>query len=310
MKRTFITGIEGFVGHYLADLLASKNHETSGIYFDETAIKGLKGKPYRCDIRDVDKVKMVLAEIKPDWIFHLAAISSVAISYNQPSLTFDINVQGIWNLLAALNELHLNPRVILISSCEVYGRALAFPIKETAPLCPLSPYALSKVFSEEVGQFYHRTRGADVVILRPFTHTGPGHSEVFVFPGIARRIAEIERGEREPVLEVGNIENERDFTDVRDMVRAYLLAAEHCPAGESYNITSGKTISIKAGIEFLLSQAKKKIELKVDPNRLRPNDIQTLKGDGGKFSTLTGWKPEIEFKQTLKELLDFYRQRS
>lgn len=309
MKKTCITGIEGFVGHYLADLLAAKNHEVAGIYFDETAIKDLQGRLYRCDVREVDKLKAVLAEIRPDWVFHLAAVSSVAISYNQPALTFAINVQGTWNLLAALKELNLGSRVVLISSCEVYGRALAFPTNEGAALWPLSPYALSKVFSEEVGRFYHRTSTMDVVILRPFTHTGPGHSEVFVFPSIARRIVEIERGLHEPLLEVGNIENRRDYTDVRDMVQAYVLAAEHCPAGETYNITSGKTVVIREGIEFLLSQAQKKIELKTNPQLLRPNDIPVLQGDGSKFFSLTGWKPKIEFTQTLSELLEYYRQR-
>ncbi len=309
MKKTCITGIEGFVGHYLADLLASKNHEVAGVYFDETAVKGLPGKLYRCDIREVDKLKAVLAEIRPDWVFHLAAVSSVAISYNQPALTFEINVQGTWNLLAALKELNLGSRVVIISSCEVYGRAQTFPTNEGALLRPLSPYALSKVFSEEVGQFYHRTSAMDVVMLRPFTHTGPGHSEVFVFPSIARRIVEIERGKQPPLLEVGNIENRRDYTDVRDMVQAYLLAAEHCPAGETYNITSGKTVCIREGIEFLLSQAQKKIELKTNPQLLRPNDIPVLQGDGSKFFALTGWKPKIEFTQTLSELLEYYRQR-
>jgi len=309
LKKIFITGIEGFVGHHLADLLSAKNYEVSGIYFDETAAAGLPGKPYQCDIRGIEPLKKVLADINPDWVFHLAAISSVAISYRQPSVTFDINVQGTWNLLAALADLGLKPRIALVSSCEIYGRASGFPTPETAPAQPVSPYALSKVLAEEVGRFYLRAAGSDVVILRPFTHTGPGHSEVFVFPSVAKRIVEIERGNHEPVLEVGNIENRRDFTDVRDMVRAYLLAAEHCQAGEAYNITSGKSLIIKEGIEFLLSQAKKKIELKIDPDRLRPNDIPVLNGDGSKFAKATGWKPEREFKQTLLELLEYYRQR-
>lgn len=309
MKKVFITGIEGFVGHYLARFLATKNYEISGIYFDESAISGLPGKLYRGDIRELEKFKTIVREVKPDWVFHLAAVSSVAISYSQPSLTFGVNVLGTWNLFASFKELNFNPRVVIVSSCEVYGRARTFPTKETEPPKPLSPYALSKLFSEEVSRFYHQTDNMSVVILRPFTHTGVGHSEVFIFPSIAKRIVEIERGLREPILEVGNIENQRDYTDVRDMVKAYVLAAEHCRTGETYNITSGKTIVIREGIEFLLSRAKKKIELKINPQLLRPNDIPVLKGDCTKFSTLTGWKPEIDFQQTLIELLEYYRQK-
>jgi GDP-4-dehydro-6-deoxy-D-mannose reductase len=198
--------------------------------------------------------------------------------------------------------------VVIISSCEVYGGGEE-ALKEEARPKPASPYGLSKLCAEEVAKFYHRRYELWTAILRPFNHTGPGQDEIFVFPGMARSIVEMELGKREPLLWVGNLDAQRDYTDVRDVVRAYLLAIEHCEPGETYNITSARAYSIREGVEILRRLAKVGFEVRVDPTRLRAQDIPVLHGDGSKFSHRTGWQPQIKFEETLSDLLEYYRAK-
>lgn len=305
--RAFITGVDGFAGRWLARLLKGRSCEVFGIGLSEE-LKELGDCYWRCDILNFDHLAKILSGVRPDWVFHLAAISSVKVSLEEPERTFKVNGLGTLNLLEAVRRTSPSARVALISSCEVYGAAQGV-LKEETPLRPISPYGLSKLWAEEAGRFYTRAYGLWTVILRPFNHTGPGQQEVFVFPEAARQIVEMELGKREPVLWVGNLDARRDFTDVRDMVRAYLLAMEHCEPGEVYNITSGWSYSIREGIEMLCSQARVEVEVRVEPARLRPHDIPILHGDSSKFSSLTGWRPEIRLEKALSDLLDHYRGR-
>lgn len=206
--------------------------------------------------------------------------------------------------MEALYELEINPKIILISSCEVYetnnkNQKSKNKLNEKSPVRASSVYALTKICAEEVADFFANRHGLRIVILRPFTHTGPGQSERFVFPSVTKQIVEIEQGKRAPVIELGNIEVYRDYTDVRDMVKAYELAFLYCAPDEIYNVTSERTYSIREGVETLIKLAEKPIEIRIAPEKVREWSKQYLTGDCRKFRKATKWKPEIDFKTTL-----------
>jgi len=310
MKKILITGIEGFVGNYLANYLIRRNYEVFGLHLLPVAQPLPQVKYFSGNVLDYPELKRVIAEIQPEGIFHLAAISSVAYSFLHPEETIQTNFQGTYNLLRALLELALFPRVIFISSADVYGKVRKKrPIKEDAPLNPVSPYGISKQLAEECALLFQKKKGLDVVILRPFNHIGVGQREDFVFPYCAKRIAEMEQGIGEEYLALGNIDVQRDYLDVRDVVRAYEMAFRLGKSGEVYNVATGKPIKIREGVEFLISLAKRPIKIKIKKERKRRSDIPYLSGDPRKFQKVTGWQPEREIKETLKELLDYYRKR-
>lgn len=306
MKKVLITGIEGFVGNYLAGYLSSLNYNIYGTYFAIPQKPNYK--TYYCDIRNYSEVLRVIKTIKPKVIFHLAAQSSVSQGEKNIKETFAINTLGTLNILEAVREVKIKPRIIYISSCEVYGRSNK-KLTENTPPNPVSFYALSKLCAEKICLYYVNQYDFDIVILRPFSHTGPGQAEYFIFPSVAKRIAEIEVGKRKPVLQVGNIKVKRDYLDVSDVIRAYYLAMKKGKSGEIYNITSGKPYTIEKCIDFLLSLSQKKIKVKVVKSLIRANDIPILTGSAKKFSTLTGWKPEVSFFTTLADLLNYYRMK-
>ena len=331
-NKIFITGIEGFVGTYLVSHLLSKKYRVTGIHFaplpanfpPDSGLATHQGsglprgsirsvKVYHCDITDKKQLKESLARENPDAVFHLAAISSVGTCEHCAELAFEINTQGTFYLLESLQELAINPKTILISSCEVYETKSVVKkgktrFNEKSATRPSSVYALTKICAESVANFFFNRYGLKTTILRPFTHTGPGQSENFVFPSVAKQIVEIERGKRPPLIELGNINVIRDYTDVRDMVKAYELALRYCLPGEIYNITSEQTYSIRQGIEILLKLAQKPIEIKTVPGKVRPWENQYLVGDCRKFRAATKWKPEIDFKTTLADLLEYSRR--
>lgn len=305
--RVFVTGIRGFVGTHLSDLLLSKNLEVSGIGTSENFNRSNQVEYYNIDILDSEKLNKTIDNIKPELIFHLAGISSVRISYNQPELCKKINVTGTKNLLDAIIEAKINPRILVVSSAEVYGIPESVPIKETADLNPKNPYAESKKEQEELCQQYMEK--LKIIISRSFQHTGLGQKPLFVTSDFAKQIAEIEKELKEPIIKVGNLEARRSFTDVRDMVKAYYLSLQKCIPGETYNICSGKIYSIKEALDMLLSMSNTKIEVRLDPKKIRPNDIPIQVGDSSKFRNQTGWQPEIPFEKTLKDLLDYWRKK-
>jgi GDP-4-dehydro-6-deoxy-D-mannose reductase len=307
MSRILVTGIEGFAGGHLARHLVDAGHTVIGLHWAD-AQPGLPAELHRGDICDFDATRSLIEATKPDGIIHLAGLSSVALSESHQMTTYEVNALGTLKLLEAVRQLQSKCRIILISSADVYGRSnVGRPLNEDLPSLPLSPYALSKHMTAEAGRFYHRAFGLDVVILRPFSHTGPGQATTFVFPKVANAIAQVERGKREPIVEMGDLQIRRDYTDVRDVVRAYGLALERCAPGETYNVTSGKPLVIQEGVDYLCSLARVPVQVKSSAAKFRPHDIPLLTGDPSKFAAATGWKPEIPFTQTLSDLLDYYR---
>jgi len=307
MSRILVTGIEGFAGGHLARHLTSAGHEVIGLHWAD-AQPGLPAELHRGDICDFDATRSLLDSTRPDGIIHLAGISSVALSESHQMTTYEVNALGTLKLLEAVRQFQLKCRIILISSADVYGRSnVGRPLNEDLPSLPLSPYALSKHMTAEAGLFYQRAFGLDVTVLRPFSHTGPGQATTFVFPKVANAIAQIEEGRREPVIEMGDLQIRRDYTDVRDVVRAYGLALERCAPGETYNITSGRPLVIREGVDYLCSLSRVPVQVKSSAAKFRPHDIPLLTGDPSKFAAATGWKTEIPFTQTLSDLLDYYR---
>lgn len=316
--KVLITGITGFAGSHLADYIL-QNHPGVKVYgmvrwrsrMDN--VKHILDKIVlvEADLKDYISIRNIIKEIKPDYIFHLAAQSFVPTSWKLPQETLQINVLGQVNILEAIKELKLDTVIQIAGSSEEYGLVYEneLPIKETNPLRPLSPYAVSKITQDFLGYQYFKSYGIKAVRTRGFNHTGPRRGDVFVSSNFAKQIAEIEKGKREPVIYVGNLEAIRDFTDVRDMVRAYWLAVEKGEPGDVYNICSGRGLKIREVLEILLNYSKVKVEVKVDPARLRPSDVPVLIGDNSKFVKKTGWKPEIPIERTLKDLLDYWRER-
>ena len=307
MSRILVTGIEGFVGGHLARHLTASGQTVFGLHWAD-APADLPGELHKGDVCDFDGTRSLLEKTRPDGIIHLAGLSSVALSESRQMTTYEVNAFGTLKLLEAVRQLQLKCRITLISSADVYGRSnVGKPLNEDLPSLPLSPYALSKHMTGEAGRFYHRAFGLDVVILQPFSHTGPGQATTFVFPKVANAIAQVERGKREPTIEMGDLQVRRDYTDVRDVVRAYLLAMERCASGETYNVTSGKPVEIKEGVDYLCGLARVPVQVKSLAAKFRPHDIPLLTGDPSKFAAATGWEPEIPFTQTLSDLLDYYR---
>jgi len=264
-----------------------------------------------CDLRDAVAVRHCLSEVKPDFIFHLAAQSFVPTSWKAPVETIVTNMVGQINIFEAMRSLKLKSRIQIAGSSEEYGLVCEdeLPIKETNPLRPLSPYGVSKVGQDLLAYQYHKSYGIHVVRTRAFNHTGPRRGDVFVESNFSKQIAMIEKGKKEPVMDVGNLNARRDFTDVRDIVKAYWLALEKGEPGEVYNIGSGRDISIKDLLKKLFELTDMEVEVRQDPARMRPSDVEVLLADVTKFHELTGWVPEIPFDQTLTDLLNYWRER-
>ncbi|MGB3563847.1 MAG: GDP-mannose 4,6-dehydratase [Thermoanaerobaculia bacterium] len=316
--RVLITGITGFAGSHLADYLLAEKPEVEifGIKRWRSRMENiahLEGQVQlrEADLRDYTSIHRVLDEVRPDAIFHLAAQSFVPTSWRAPAETLSTNIIGQTYIFEAVRALQLDPTIQIAGSSEEYGRVLPdeVPIKETNPLRPLSPYAVSKVAQDLLAYQYFESYGLKTVRTRGFNHTGPRRGDVFVTSNFAKQIASIEAELQEPVIRVGNLESVRDFTDVRDTVRAYWLAVEKGRPGEVYNIASGREITIRQLLDKLVELSRTRVEIEVDPERLRPSDVEVLIGDASKFHADTGWEPTIPLEQTLEDLLDFWRER-
>ncbi|MBN2027608.1 MAG: GDP-mannose 4,6-dehydratase [Actinobacteria bacterium] len=310
--RVLITGADGFVGRHLASFLLKQE----GI-----EVLGLDMRPPRtaapwdacgfdvCDILDRDSVFSLVARFRPDFVFHLAAQSSVRRSWDDPGLTYEIALDGQVNLFDALREAGLDARVHVACSSEEYGKVKeeGLPIREDHPLLPASPYALSKVIQDFHAVFSYQAYGIETVVTRAFNMIGPGQSPDFVVSDFARQIAEAEAGSREAVMRVGNLEARRDFSDVRDLVGAYWQLVREGKPGEAYNVCSGRDHSIAEVLDLLLDLSDAPIKVEVDPARLRKSDIPVLRGDNGKMRELVGWVPDRPLEDTLRDVLDWWR---
>lgn len=322
MKKALITGINGFAGSHLAEhILANSLGEVHGIVRGKTAdlsnirhiLKDIDVR--KCDITDFFSLRRAIRETNPDYVFHLAAQSYVPESWKSPFETMQSNAVGSLNLLEAVRDATPDATVHVASSSEVYGlvHGNELPIKETNPLRPLSPYGVSKAAMDLLAYQYHMSYGMKIARTRAFNHTGPRRGEVFVTSNWAKQIVEIEKGARKPEISVGSLDSRRDFSDVRDVVRAYWLAAQKCADGDAYNICSGSSITMQELLGKMLSLAKGraagKIGIKTDPTRLRPSDVKNLLGDCSKIREKTGWKPEYKLETTLQDLLDYWREK-
>ena len=316
-QKSLITGITGFAGSHLAELLLREGHDVFGIVRWRSRsehLEHLNGHLHliEADLLDLKSLQDVMINLRPDYIFHLAAQSFVPASWTAPAVTLETNAVGSCNLFEAVRTAQIDPLIQIACSSEEYGlvHENELPIKETNPLRPLSPYAVSKVAMDYLGYQYFKSYGLKIVRTRGFNHEGPRRDEVFVTSTFAKQIALIEKGKQKPVILVGDLSTKRDFTDVRDMVRGYLLAAQKGEPGEVYNIASGKAWVIKDVLDYLLSLSKvKNIKVKRDPKRLRPSDVPILLGDSSKFREATGWQPQIPFKKTLRDTLNYWRRR-
>lgn len=313
--KVLITGINGFVGSHLTEyLLSQKGIRVFGLDQSDSLsshLQHLAGHVsiYACDLRDRKALIKIVKEIKPDRIIHLAAQSFVPRSWEDPVETIEINVIGTINLFEVIRQINPEARVLVTCSSEEYGlvKPHELPVTEKNPFRPLSPYAVSKVTQDLLCHQYFRNYKLPVICTRSFNHTGPRQNASFVIPSFACQIAEIEKGQREPVLKVGNLEAVRDFSDVRDIIRGYWMALETAEPGMSYNICSGQGIAIQEILNRLLALTEMPIQVEQDPTRMRPSDVPRLVGDFTLFQQATGWQPEIPLDQTLRDILTYWR---
>lgn len=312
--KVLITGITGFVGSHLTDLLVSDGYQVSGIALTSDPRNLLhvhRRLSVACaDLRNAGEVADVLAAVKPDYIYHLAGLSFVPDAEVDPKIVYDVNVLGTLNLLEAARSTHLNAKILIVGSGEVYGSVpeAALPVNEEYPLKPTSLYGVTKACADLLAYQYATAYHMDVIRVRPFNHIGPRQSEKFVCSSVAKQIVEIEQGIRTPMLHVGNLEARRDFTDVRDVVRAYRTVLERAHGGEVYNIGSNTAWKIGEIVGMLIDASRVKgIELEQQSRRIRPNDIPVMRCDASKVEQAIGWRPDIPIEQTLLDLLNDWR---
>ena len=306
LLRVLITGGTGFVGAHLIELLKSWNYSIA--VFGSGGRSGTApGVEYHeLDIRNREEVRSLLREVNPNQIFHLAGISAIDASWKDPRLTYEVNVFGAYNLFDAAMSQPSPPRILNVSTSQVYAPAPGM-FSEESVIGPDNPYAVSKAMAELLVMQYRRHTPGGIVTARSFNHTGPGQPPNFVLSSIAKQFAEIQSGVRPPKLTVGNIAVRRDFTDVRDVIRAYCALIEKGRAGEVYNVCSGTAISIAEIIKMFEAIAGVKIELEIDPKRVRSNEVQQICGDSRKIQAETGWKTMIPLQKMLEDLLNYWR---
>lgn len=270
---------------------------------------------FHLDMRSERDVFEAVKQAQPQWVFHLAAVSNVGTSWAKKRETLETNLMGTFHLFEAVKKFAPEARVLFVSSSDIYGfspgnkEAVPCAFAEDAPFHLASPYALTKFSGELMAGFYSRWEGLDIVIVRPFPHTGPGQSSDFVCSDWARQVIQIERGRQEPVIRVGNLEVQRDFTDVRDAVSAYILLLRNGRKGEVYNVCRGRGVALREILEIIISYASKTVQVEQDPEKMRKVDIPCLIGDNRKIKAETGWEPQVPLEKTLAELLDYWRVR-
>jgi GDP-4-dehydro-6-deoxy-D-mannose reductase len=316
MKTILVTGVGGFVGSHVADLLLRDSTiQIAGIIHPSYEVQHLKEDPritiYREDVQNEEKLKELVEKIAPDTIYHLAGMAHVHESWKNRREFIYTNFIGAMNLVESCRNLPKFPKILFIGSAECYGTVpeAEQPISESRPFSPLSPYAVSKTAQEVLGISYAKAEKLPVFLSRSFNHTGPRQKETFAGPAFAKQIVMAELGRSAPVLKVGNLSARRDFSDVRDVVRAYQAILEKGEPGEPYNVCSGKATSIEEMLDILLSYSKTKIRIEPDPEKFRPVDMPLLLGSPEKLMKDTGWKPAYEINQTLQDLLDYWRYK-
>jgi GDP-4-dehydro-6-deoxy-D-mannose reductase len=314
--KVLITGIAGFVGSHLAELLLKRGDEVLGICLPGESLENIREIKKdlhltNCDITDFDRLSSVIKRINPDEIYHLAAFSSVGKSFSHPVDVIGVNVRGTLYLLEILRNMRKRSRILIVGSSDMYGvvKPKDIPITEEKSLLPVSPYGSSKAACDLLAYQFFESYGVQTIRARAFNHTGPRQGIGFVVPDFASQIAQIEAGILPPIMKVGSLSSKRDISDVRDITRGYWLLMKRGKAGEAYNICSGKAHSIKNVLKTLISLSKSKIKVKADAKKNRPAEISILVGDNSRMKKVTGWKPKIPIEKTLEDTLDFWRKR-
>lgn len=312
MKKALIIGAAGFVGNYLIDhiqknciwSIAVTKMPQETIPFDNIDIFDL-------NILEKDMVEKLLHQVRPDHIFHLAAQSSVSLSWKNPDITMDVNIKGTLHVLDAIRTLDYKPNVLLIGSGEEYGHVKPdeVPIVEDNVLRPGNLYAATKACQNMIGKIYSNAYGMNIMSVRAFNHVGPNQAPLFVVSDFCKQVAEIEAGLREPIIKVGNLSAKRDFTDVRDVVLAYVMLMEHGKAGETYNVGSGTAVQVSDILDTIVSMSNVAVQVEVDQNKLRPVDVPIIEADVQKIYDCCGWKKKIALETTLQETLEHWRDK-
>lgn len=310
MKKALIIGAGGFVGSYLIDCLHNEfQMEVYATKLKETEFSHPLAKVHDLDIMCKEDIVELLYDIRPDYIVHLAAQSSVSVAWKNPMLTIDVNIKGSVNVMEAVRELYYKPRILVIGSGEEYGHIKEgdTPISEETVLRPGNIYAATKACQNMIGSIYAKAYDMELMLVRAFNHMGPGQAPLFVVSDFCKQVAEIEAGLKEPIIRVGNLSAQRDFTDVRDVVRAYALLLQNGTGGETYNVGSGNAMAIQKILDIIVGMSSAEIKVEVDPNKIRPVDVPIIEADITKINNETGWKPNIPIEQTIKETLDYWR---
>ena len=314
MAKNLITGINGFAASHLCDLLLANGEEVVGIAKSLEGNQNIKHaedyiQVFPCDVRIPIEIKKVLNIVRPDRIFHMASVSFVPAATHNWKLAFETNVLGTLHLFEAVKQLSLKPRILCLGSSEEYGTVDPgdMPIRETALLNPITLYGVTKASADLLTTSFCRRDGLDILQVRPFNHVGPRQHSRFVCSSFARQIAMIEAG-KASILKVGNLEVQKDFTDVRDTVRAYKAVIEKGSPREVYNVCSGKTVSIKLILNCFKQMTDIPIQVETDPERYRPGEPSQFFGDNSLLTERTGWIPEIPLKQSLNDVLTYWRK--
>jgi GDP-4-dehydro-6-deoxy-D-mannose reductase len=313
--KALITGVEGFVGRHMARHLVSQGYDVVGTTRRSRPAQDwpadLPIATHRCDVTSVADVTTLISMIVPDEIYHLAAISWVPRSWEDPEETFRTNVGGTLHVLEAMRRHCPGARLLVVGSSDVYGRAShGRPHAESDATNPTSPYAVSKLAAEHLAHAYHLRYGLAVVRVRPANHTGPGQHPPFVLPAWAQHVARAEAGLARPELPVGNLRVYRDFTDVRDVVVAYHALASRADPGECFNLARGEEVLLERAAKILVAMARVPIALKVEPALVRPEDAPRTHCDARRIHEHLGWKPHVPLEKTLKDLLGYWRERT
>lgn len=312
MKTILITGINGFAASHLARQLSKEDNEIHGtvrVRSDLHRIEDLKDIDlHLVELTDAHSIYKVIAEIRPDEIYHLAAQSYVRSSWDSPCETMNINYNGTVNLLEAVRKLDYKPAILVTSTSEVYGYKEGFIDENTVP-DPNTPYGISKYAQEMIALTYQKAYDMNIIVSRSFNITGAGRVDKFVDSNFARQIVEIELGLKEPILKHGNLESARDFIDVTDAVDGYIKILRSERWGEIFCLASGKPVKIQELLDIMLSKSTKEIKTETDPERMRPIDTPTMQGDRSKSEKQLGWKPSVKIEDSCQNLLDYWRER-
>lgn len=310
--KVLIIGAAGFVGgHLIKHLACDCGYEVIATKLPHENPDTENAEVKNLDILDMNAVSELLAEIKPDHIYHLAAQSSVKVSWDKPQLTADINIKGTINVLEAARGTEKSPKILLVGSGEEYGylQPDEIPVKEDTVLRAGNIYAATKACQGMLGEIYARAYGMDIIMVRAFNHIGPGQSEIFVVADFCRQAVMVEKGLKEPVISVGNLAAERDFTDVRDIVRAYSALMSGGQSGQIYNVGSGRAVSIQSMLDLILSKTSVSIEVRQDSARMRPSDVPVIAADITRIKNDTGWSPEISLDETIDDIMNYWRKK-